>query len=961
VIFFATYSFIFREEFMLASYKKSLRAAFSVVFCFALVLHVYAQSGGNSGSISGTVVDPSGAVVPDALVEIHQAVSGYDQTTTTDTKGNFNFPNVPFNPYHMTVSAAGFAKSAQDVEIRSVVSTTVKISLQVSSSSTTVTVEAGEDLVENDSTFHSDIDKNLFDRLPLESASSSLSSLVTLSTPGIAADSNGLFHGIGDHAENSFSVDGQPITDQQSKVFSNQVPLDSIQSMSVISGAPPAEYGGKTSVVIVATTRSGQGVTKPHGSVTASYGAFGTSTVAADLAYGGKNWGNFISVDGLNSGRFLDPPEFTVMHDKGNEQNVFDRVDYQLSTADSVHLNLGYSRSWFQTPNSFDAQNATPWSGLDGVLPQEQNYGGIVPGTNLIVGTTDQRSKIGTFNIAPSWTHVVNTNAVFTLGAFVRRDDYNYYPSKDAFADLGPPSLQRQSVDQNRTLTNAGLRSDISYVKGVNNIKAGATYEQTFLNENDKLGIVDPIYNAPCLTLATAANPNIPVSGFTDPSQCAIAGYAPNVADPTSPLFNPNAPNSAFYPAFNSILFPYDLTRGGGLYTFNGHTDVKELALYIRDAVTIKNWSLNLGIRGDLYNGISIARQAEPRLGIAYNVKKTNTVLRVSYARTLESPFNENLILSSVGCSNPVLSPLLLCSPGVSGILSPGFRNEFHAGLEQAFGRYLVFSGEWITKYTHNGYDFSVLGDTPITFPIEWHNSKIPGYAGRISVPNLHGFSALLVFSSVAARFFPPQIGGAGATVGAPGAPFRIDHDERFNETTHLQYQPWKRGPWVGFNWRYDSGLVAGNAPCYGLGPANDCPQSVPTGPPAVYLQDVFGNPLSADQEFQAGFACNGVRATPTTPLPSPCAAPLASSLIQVPANGAENDDHNPPRIASRNLFDLAVGDDNLFKSDHYKWSLTLTAINVANKQALYNFLSTFSGTHYVTPRALTAQLGFHF
>ena len=97
--------------------------------------------------------------------------------------------------------------------------------------------------------------------------------------------------------------------------------------------------------------------------------------------------------------------------------------------------------------------------------------------------------------------------------------------------------------------------------------------------------------------------------------------------------------------------------------------------------------------------------------------------------------------------------------------MSPGFRNEFHAGLEQAFGKYLVFSGEWISKYTHNGYDFSVLGNTPITFPIEWHNSKIPGYAGRVSVPEIHGFSALMVFSSVAARFFQPQIGGAGATV----------------------------------------------------------------------------------------------------------------------------------------------------------------------------------------------------
>jgi hypothetical protein len=62
-----------------------------------------------------------------------------------------------------------------------------------------------------------------------------------MATPGVAADSNGLFHGLGDHASNSFSVDGQPITDQQSKVFSNQVPVDSVQSMEVIEGAPPAK------------------------------------------------------------------------------------------------------------------------------------------------------------------------------------------------------------------------------------------------------------------------------------------------------------------------------------------------------------------------------------------------------------------------------------------------------------------------------------------------------------------------------------------------------------------------------------------------------------------------------------------------------------------------------------------------------------------------------------------------
>jgi hypothetical protein len=119
---------------------------------------------------------------------------------------------------------------------------------------------------------------------------------------------------------------------------------------------------------------------------------------------------------------------------------------------------------------------------------------------------------------------------------------------------------------------------------------------------------------------------------------------------------------------------------------------------------------------------------------------------------------------------------------------------------------------------------------------------------------------------------------------------------------------------------------------------------------------------FTADQEFQAGLFCGSVKATPFTSLPSPClASQFGSNLVQVPAPGTQNDDHHPARIASRNLFDLAIGDDNLFKGDRYKWSLQVTAINLTNKYALYNFLSTFSGTHYVTPRALTAQIGFHF
>src|SRR5262249_34330792 len=208
------------------------------------------------------------------------------------------------------------------------------------------------------------------------------------------------------------------------------------------------------------------------------------STAGFDVAFGGNKWGNFVAANGLESGRFLDPPEFTVMHAKGNEESLFDRVDFQTSNKDTLHLNLSYTRSWFETPNSFDAQNATAWNGL------VVDNNGLGPDGSP-VGAQDQRSKIGSFNIAPSWTRVVSRNTVLTAGAFFRQDQYNYYPSPNPFADF-TPDLQSESVAQSRRLTNAGVKTDLSYVKGIHNLKVGVVYDQTFLTENDHFGIVDP-------------------------------------------------------------------------------------------------------------------------------------------------------------------------------------------------------------------------------------------------------------------------------------------------------------------------------------------------------------------------------------------------------------------------------------------------------------------------------------
>jgi hypothetical protein len=287
-----------------------------------------------------------------------------------------------------------------------------------------------------------------------------------------------------------------------------------------------------------------------------------------------------------------------------------------------------------------------------------------------------------------------------------------------------------------------------------------------------------------------------------------------------------------------------------------------------------------------------------------------------------------------------------LGGPGSGAIPpKPGKRNLFNAGLEQAFGKYLVVAADYYWKYTKPDYDFGVLFSTPLTFPVQWAKSKIDGVAARVSVPNFHGMSMVTVLGTSRDRFYPPGVGGLIFNTAPPPGVFRIDHDQAFQQNTHVQYQWKSTGPWIGFNWRYDSGLVAG---------------AVPLAPDANTNVDL--TVLTPDQQLQAGLFCGPVFPTLTTPLTSCAPSLYGSTRINLPAPGTDNPDTNPARIKSRNLFDVALGDDNLLHSkEHYRWSLRFTVINMTNKVALYNFLSTFSGTHFVTPRAFTAELGFHF
>src|SRR4029077_14940340 len=106
------------------------------------------------------------------------------------------------------------------------------------------------------------------------------------------------------------------------------------------------------------------------------------------------------------------------------------------------------------------------------------------------------------------------------------------------------------------------------------------------------------------------------------------------------------------------------------------------------------NASFKLGLRLDHYDGLSQATLLQPRLRVSYAVPQSNSVLRASYGRTLETPYNENLLLSSGVGLNGLF--------GDGQILQPGKRNQVEVGIQQGVSKWVVLDFGYFNKRTDN-------------------------------------------------------------------------------------------------------------------------------------------------------------------------------------------------------------------------------------------------------------------
>src|SRR5581483_6096247 len=808
--------------------------------CVCLTRSTKAQGLGGAGTVQGVVSDPTGGPMQAVDVKLTNPVSGLARTATTDAAGKFVFTNLPPNRYHLSIEVQGFKTLARDIDVRSAVPIDASVRLEVGLTEAVSVVGHTVDLVERDPSAHTDIDATRIQKMPIETQAG-LNQVITMASPGVVADSNGFFHPVGDHAQTQFSIDNQPVTDQQSRLYSNQISPDAVESMEVITGVAPAEYGDKSSLVVHIVTKSGLDHTTPTGDVSVGYGSFKSPTADVNVGAGSHAIGDFVSVSGMRTDRFLDPPEFTAIHDTGNMWSLFDRLDAHTNDTGTLHVNVQAARSSFDVPNSLDA---------------------------AAIGQ-DQHQDIATFNIAPGYSQVLGSKVLLTANGYVRQDHLTYTPSANPFAD------QPGSVSQDRTLRNVGGKVDLAYTTGDHNIKVGGSVSTTRLHEQFTLG-------------------------FTDPA--------------------------AGFPEFNLAL-------GGAPFAYNQAATITQQAVYAQDEMKFGNATVKAGLRLDHYDGLTTATLLQPRVGFSYNLTDAGTLLRASYGRTMETPYNENLLLSS-GLGAEALT-------GTATPPAPGKRNQVELGIQQSIGRWIVVDAGYFNKRTDNAYDFNVLFNTPIFFPVAWDHSHIDGFTGRVDLIEHHGFRAFVVMAHTNAIYFPP---GAGGVLLEPpcdgdGCSFRIDHDQKFNATTNLEYVlDRNRGVWAALSWRYDSGLVSS-----AIGDVLDLLTLTPA------------------QQAAAGVSCAGVAATATAGFANCAPNAITSSRLVVPAAGDGDPLTNPSRVAPRHLFDLGFGIDNVLHTDRDRLKLRVSVINLTNTDALYNFLSTFSGTHFVTPRAYQLQLGWSF
>ena len=324
-----------------------------IAVCFLVVVAALAQT--SQGELRFSVADTTGRALP-AQIQIESDANGMHKSVHAASDGTIAIQHLPFGVYRYTVTRAGFVPASGLAEVRSPLPVNIPIVLNLGAVETVIEINEAATLVDPHQTGSA---KTLGSREVAESPRSipgrSLPDLLA-TEPGWLLEANGVLHPRGSEYQVQYVVDGLPLSDNRSPAFAPPFDFDDVESMSVLTGSYPAEFGRKLGGVIEVTTAPDT-TTGLHGKAMLGGGSFGTENAYLSGQYGWNH--NFIGVsaDGSHTDRYLDPPLLQNFNNTATSTAASLHYERQFSDRDRLNASYSHSEARFGVPNELEQQS----------------------------------------------------------------------------------------------------------------------------------------------------------------------------------------------------------------------------------------------------------------------------------------------------------------------------------------------------------------------------------------------------------------------------------------------------------------------------------------------------------------------------------------------------------------------------------------------------------------------------
>ncbi len=644
-----------------------------------LIVHV---SIGDTGKpLSGALITASGIV----------ATGGITVSGTTNKDGQCVIGGMIPVKYTLKVNSKGYAERTENIDIMSGEVSLYTISLY---NELVYNVHAKALIIDTKSSASSaKISQQTVSTL---AASNNLSKIL-YTVPGAAQGPFGEVHFRGAHTEITYRIDGVDIPSAVSGSFTDIMDPQDIQSIDVLTGGYPAEYGNSLAGVVNIVTRH-----NTEKEIGFSEGNYTTNDINFDVADSKGAFDYHVSGISYHTDRGVDTPVVTPLHDELFKNALLGDFGYVVDNNDKLTLLLSGNISKYQIPNT-DVQQS--------------------------LGVNDNQNESNDFEVL-IWHHDFSNDSNLSMSQYRRGSTLS--------ADGSPADLYGGTATSPAFLNNV-VESYLDY-------GTQADYTNNTIKYNRiKAGI----------------------------------GY--------KYMIN----NQSFYLEENpSSYMPF----------FDVHVDRSyEGSGYVQDEFHFAPVTVNAGLRYDYLNQYITTNQLSPRIGIALELFRTNTI-HGYYGRFFQPAPFENIHVNSIP---------MFANQNMSIPLKPEQDHYFEVGDQQKIGNYLLAKLTWYYKLMTNVIDYNQLLNSNIYVPYNIEAGYTRGIEFSLKSREVSGLSGEFNMAWEKSQGKGAITGGLFTVAPVPPGYFYFDHDQTYTSSALLNYR-YNRF-WSMLDLEYGSGLPYGD------------------------------------------------------------------------------------------------------------------------------------------------------